>query len=1000
MKNKSIMKLVSSFLLVCMLLSSVSVAFGATATTTSDIKGHWAESQINAWIEKGFIKGYSDGSFKPDNTVTRAEFIALINRSFGFTEEATISFTDVASRNWAYTEVAKAVKAGYITGFTDGTIGVNKLISRQEVAVIVDRLLKLSATASAENSFKDTKLIASWAKDAVNASVAKEILKGYPADNTFRPTNSITRAEAVVTLDRAISFDKVTYNTAGTFGPATGVETVNHDVVINTAGVTLRNMIINGKLTFAAGIGSGDAVLDNVTVKGETSVQGGGENSIHFKNSVLLTITVEKKNGIVRIVAEGTTTVAQVIVNSPVIIQETDATGSGFSNVKLSDLLPEGAKVTLKGTFDNLEVDGNKISVNIPEGSVQKVTVNTTATGLILDLGKDAKIVSLILDAVAQFLGTGTIETATLNAIAKAGTTFEKQPNKILDAGVTPTPTPPTTPTTPVNVANVMSLPALKVALADSVIKTINITGDISTTEKIIVSRAVTINGGNHTVTFTGNALGWNGNYVFQVYNVTGATVFNNIKVTGADAAILVNGSNVTLTGTVDVSVNEFGGIELGKGVGVDTQPALTITGATLVNTTEVYGQPTIWEDGVDVDRVTGGNLTKVTKGSQPQYYVTAGHSLDPVANVADLPALQGALTDSTKTTINITADISTTDKIIVSRAVIINGGNHTVSFTGNELEKWNGNYVFQVYNVTGGNQVVFNNIKVSGADAAILVNGSNVKLTGAIDVSGNEFGGIELSKGVGVTTQPILTISVGAVLTNKSEIYGQPTIWEDPSNESIATISGGATLTKITKGSQPQYYVDAEKSLDPTTVAEVENSEELKTALENLTKTTIKVTADFSTAEKIIVSRAVTINGGNHAVTFTGNAVGWNGNYVFQVYNVTGETVFKNIKVTGADAAILVNGSNVTLTGTVDVSGNEFGGIELGKGVGVNSQPLLNIAGATFTNSSEKYGQPTVWEDGVDANRVTGGTLTKVPKGSQLQYYITVGNSVDPTIV
>ncbi|WP_090822987.1 S-layer homology domain-containing protein [Paenibacillus sp. yr247] len=86
------------------------------ATTTSVIKGHWAESQINTWIDNGFIKGYEYGSFKPDNTITRAEFIALINRSYRFKEEATMSFSDVTSTNWGYTEVAKAVKAGFITG--------------------------------------------------------------------------------------------------------------------------------------------------------------------------------------------------------------------------------------------------------------------------------------------------------------------------------------------------------------------------------------------------------------------------------------------------------------------------------------------------------------------------------------------------------------------------------------------------------------------------------------------------------------------------------------------------------------------------------------------------------------------------------------------------------------------------------------------------------------------------------------------------------------------
>jgi hypothetical protein len=81
--------------------------------------------KISAWINKGFIGGYEDGSFKPESNITRAEFITLVNRSFGFTEATTIPFSDVLPENWAHAEVAKAVKAGYISGFEDGTFGAN-----------------------------------------------------------------------------------------------------------------------------------------------------------------------------------------------------------------------------------------------------------------------------------------------------------------------------------------------------------------------------------------------------------------------------------------------------------------------------------------------------------------------------------------------------------------------------------------------------------------------------------------------------------------------------------------------------------------------------------------------------------------------------------------------------------------------------------------------------------------------------------------------------------
>ncbi|QGQ97957.1 S-layer homology domain-containing protein [Paenibacillus psychroresistens] len=417
MKNKSFKKLVSSLLIAVMLFSSFGVVFGATAST--DVKGHWAESQISAWIDKGLIKGYEDGSFKPDNSITRAEFIALINRSFGFTEAAAISFSDIAASNWAYAEVAKAVKAGYITGYADGTIGASKPISRQEVAVIVDRLLGLSDKESAATSFTDSSTIALWAKGSVDAAVAKGILKGYAEDNSFKPSKSITRAEAVVTLDRAVAAKTTSFNVAGAFGPATGTETINGDVAINVAGVTLQNTIITGKLLFAAGIGEGDAFLNNVTVLGETTVQGGGVNSIHFKDSKLLTIIINKPTGTVRIVAEGTTTVDQVNVSSPVTIQETDTTGKGFGNIILNQNLPKGSDVTLKGSFDNVTVLGDGAKLDLPEGTT---------------------ITKFKTDEDVTVTGKGTITTAELGKDSK--TTFETKPTTTTVGTATATPTP------------------------------------------------------------------------------------------------------------------------------------------------------------------------------------------------------------------------------------------------------------------------------------------------------------------------------------------------------------------------------------------------------------------------------------------------------------------------------------------------------------------------------------------------------------------------------
>lgn len=71
-------------------------------------------------MKKGFINGYEDGTFKPDNSMTRAEFVKIVNKVFGFTEKGTESFSDVNKEDWYYSDICIAVKVGYINGKLKG----------------------------------------------------------------------------------------------------------------------------------------------------------------------------------------------------------------------------------------------------------------------------------------------------------------------------------------------------------------------------------------------------------------------------------------------------------------------------------------------------------------------------------------------------------------------------------------------------------------------------------------------------------------------------------------------------------------------------------------------------------------------------------------------------------------------------------------------------------------------------------------------------------------
>ncbi|MHB8156693.1 MAG: S-layer homology domain-containing protein [Desulfocucumaceae bacterium] len=111
----------------------------------SDISGHWAEKQIGEWVSKGLIKGYSDGTFNPDQGITRAEFMTLANKDFGFTGVSSAGFTDVRPSDWFAGEIARAKAAGYISGYQDGTIRPDNNVTRQEVAAMITKIVKASA---------------------------------------------------------------------------------------------------------------------------------------------------------------------------------------------------------------------------------------------------------------------------------------------------------------------------------------------------------------------------------------------------------------------------------------------------------------------------------------------------------------------------------------------------------------------------------------------------------------------------------------------------------------------------------------------------------------------------------------------------------------------------------------------------------------------------------------------------------------------------------------
>jgi len=365
----------------------------------ADITGHWAADDINQWIAEGIVEGNPDGSFKPDDPVTRAQFAAFINRIFNFQEKSDTKFKDVTGGEWYAQDISKAAAAGFIEGYGDTGIQPEKPVSRQEAAVMLARVFELKArNTNASYKFSDADQIAGWSRDAVSAMLENGYVSGRE-DNKFAPGDSITRAEAV----------KMIGNVTGTLKskPGTYDGVAEGNLVVNTGDVSLKDMTVKGNLYLTQGIGEGNAYLDGVTVNGNTIVRGGGEHSININDSALNgTLIVHKRDGKIRVVAKGSTDIAGVEMKSGGTLEEDGVTGKGFVNLQTSGTITGGQLITVKGDFSSILLDASRVNVRILDGNIDKLAVKEGAAGAAVKM-ENGSIRELTVDDKANLAAAG-----------------------------------------------------------------------------------------------------------------------------------------------------------------------------------------------------------------------------------------------------------------------------------------------------------------------------------------------------------------------------------------------------------------------------------------------------------------------------------------------------------------------------------------------------------------------------------------------------------------
>jgi uncharacterized lipoprotein YddW (UPF0748 family) len=175
-----------------------------------DIQNHWAKSCIEALIQQGIVSGYPDGTFRPDQPVTRAEFAAMIVKAFRpVPNRSAVRFSDVPTSYWAFGVIQAAYLGSWMTGYPDQRFQPGQVIPRVQAIVALAAGLRLAASGTTEatltGALADADRIPAYAREKVAAAIEQKLVVNYPDVRRFRADQSATRAEIAAFLCQALA---------------------------------------------------------------------------------------------------------------------------------------------------------------------------------------------------------------------------------------------------------------------------------------------------------------------------------------------------------------------------------------------------------------------------------------------------------------------------------------------------------------------------------------------------------------------------------------------------------------------------------------------------------------------------------------------------------------------------------------------------------------------------------------------------------------------------
>ena len=452
-----------------------------------DLEGHFAERYMRAFIAHGFVPTFADGTARPDHTISRAEFYTMINRAFGFTQLDVVGFVDVTPEAWYFQEISRAQAAGYILNGAEAL--PYKSVTREEAAAIISRITGLALFEAGAEQFSDVAPSA-WSGGYIGAVVSAGLMNGYP-DGTFRPYETITRAEAVIVLNRAMDRVRDVMNlpvldfegqitqpqidtgfnqpsihiiqqvqpvqpvlpailepvspafgnrapresdfggfaqviSSSTFGGSIrDSRVIRGDVLVDTTSGTIRDLEVQGNLVFSERT-SGTFTLTNVRVFGNIYVF--GNPRITMDNSDARELIVNSSRTGTSVTLRRMSNISLARLFSAVSLSESNihSRNDGFNNVVIESNFNRGARVTLAGNFNRVDVFERAV-IRLDRGNIGRIVISSSADRSTVDIATSAIIDNAdVSGAHTQFVGSGRIRAVDVRA---SGVTFNRRPD-------------------------------------------------------------------------------------------------------------------------------------------------------------------------------------------------------------------------------------------------------------------------------------------------------------------------------------------------------------------------------------------------------------------------------------------------------------------------------------------------------------------------------------------------------------------------------------------